>query len=151
MRVWRIESEEGNLLNILEEISPLEWRRYQQRNPELWVNGNFERKDCSSRPPFIAFRFEREKNDISNKLKIAIESYTGTVSWVQDGRKRDGLPGINWIISPSRIQEIAKLAEDINLTPHQYLSKYEPNFGPIAYDDLVGLTEHIKKYFNCNG
>lgn len=147
MSVWKIESKEGNLLNILEEINPLEWRKYQQRHPEVWVNGNFERKDCSSLPPFVAFRFEQEKTDILNKLTKAIESYAGTVSWVLDGHKRDGLPGVNWIIFPSRIREVEKLAEELNLTPYLYLAKYEPNFGPIAYDDLVGLTEYIKEIF----
>ena len=43
MVVKEITDPEGSLLNILHKISPLTWRRYQQRYPEIWIKGHFEK------------------------------------------------------------------------------------------------------------
>lgn len=34
---------------------------------------------------------------------------------------------------------------------NEYVSENSPNFGPIAYDDLVGLTDHIRLVFKNAG
>jgi hypothetical protein len=33
--------------------------------------------------------------------------------------------------------------EDVN----EYIGNHYPDFGPIAYEDLVGLTEHVQSVF----
>ena len=138
---------EGDLLNALEEMSPLEWRRYQRRCAEVQVGKRFELVDQSSRPPFFAFRFESEREDVIDALRNAIDSYRGKTSWSISGRERQGLPGTNWLIQPSRVIEVEAAASNLGLTPDQYFAQYLSDFGPVAYDDLEGLTQHIREAF----
>lgn len=65
-----------------------------------------------------------------------------------DKHKRDGLPGINWTIGPSRLWEVKKQALKLDLPLEQYIAQYEPELGPVAYDDLEGLTKHIRQAFS---
>lgn len=147
MDVKKIEAPEGWLLNFLYEISPLEWRRYQQRQPNVWFGDHFEKVDRSEYPPYIAFRFENECEAIINRIKIAVENYCGRVRWMLHEHKREGLPGKNWTIGPSRLWEVQEQALKLGLSSSQYLAAYEPGFGPIAYDDLEGLNKHIQSAF----
>ncbi|HBP4862065.1 hypothetical protein FA456_09950 [Pseudomonas aeruginosa] len=48
---------------------------------------------------------------------------------------------------PSRLLEVWDLARALDLAPNQYMDKYEPEFGPIAYEDIIDLTEHIRRAF----
>ncbi|MCD2948345.1 hypothetical protein, partial [Pseudomonas aeruginosa] len=54
---------------------------------------------------------------------------------------RDGLT------TTSRLLEVWDLARALDLAPNQYVAKYEPEFGPIAYEDIIDLTEHIRRAF----
>jgi hypothetical protein len=143
----RIEKPEGELLNVLHDISPLEWRKYQQRYPEVRVGNSFEREDRSGYPPYIAFRFENENDEVVSKLRVVVESYRGKMVWMLVGHKRYGLPGTNWMIGPARLWEISEVASKLNMTQGQYLSQQEPRVGPNAYDDLGGLVEHVRLAF----
>jgi hypothetical protein len=147
MTVERITDPEGCLLNVLYEISPLEWRKYQPRYPRVWVGDQFERIDGSACPPYISFRFEDENEAVIARLRQALEGYSGRILWVLNEHKRDGLSGTNWTIEPSRLLEVKERAIKLGLTSDQYLVKYEPEFGPTAYDDLEDLTEHIRQAF----
>lgn len=147
MTVRKITVPEGDLLNLLYEISPLEWRKYQQRYPEIWVGDHFEKVNRSEYPPCISFRFENENEIVIERLRYAVESYSGRVLWVLDEHKRDGLPGTNWTIGPSRLWEVREQASKLDLPPDEYLAQYEPEFGPVAYDELEGLTKHIRQAF----
>ncbi|MBB5943400.1 hypothetical protein [Xanthomonas sp. 3307] len=143
----KIEAPEGALLNFLYEINPLEWRKYQQRQPRVWVGDHFEKMDRSKYPPYISFIFENECKTVIKRIKAAVDGYCGAVRWMLYERKRDGLPGTNWTIGPSRLWEVEEEASKLGLSPSQYLATYEPEFGPIAYDDLEGLTKHIQSAF----
>ena len=48
---------------------------------------------------------------------------------------------------PSRLLEVWDLARALDLAPNQYMAKYEPEFGPIAYEDIIDLTEHVRRAF----
>lgn len=148
MTIRKITEPEGDLLNLLYEISPLAWRKYRQRYPEVWVRDHYEKEDRSKFPPFVAFRFEIETESVIEKLRGAINNYSGQFLWVLGEHKRDGLSGTNWIIEPSRIQDVREQALELNMTPHQYIARHEPDFGPAAYDDLGNLTKHIKRAFH---
>lgn len=148
MTVKKITALEGELLNVLYEISPLEWRRFQQRYPELWVDGHFEKSDRSGYPPYVSFRFVEECPAVVQKLRQAVGEYSGKISWQLINHKRDGLPGVNWTIAPSRLWEINEVASALEVTPAQYLATYEPAFGPAAYDDMEGLTRYIRQIFS---
>lgn len=145
MSVRRVLVPEGELLNILECASPLEWRRYQQRHPEVWVNGRFERVDCSGFPPCISFRFENESQAVIDSLKSSLNSYDGKVKWLLVEHQRESLPGINWIICPSRMVEVKDEAVRAGVGAGEYLAQLEPGFGPVAYEDFVKLTEYIRQ------
>ncbi|WP_141673807.1 hypothetical protein [Gilliamella sp. Choc5-1] len=143
MSIYKISDSEGELLNIIEAVSPLEWRRYNQRYPQIRINNRLEKKDCSDIPPFVAFRFENESEEIINKLKFLINNYRGFIKWELHKHKREPLQGTNWVIRPLRVREVTALAEKNGLVSEEYLAKYEPEFGPIAFDDLNALTQYI--------
>ncbi|WP_277761826.1 hypothetical protein [Pseudomonas sp. A34-9] len=103
-----------------------------------------QREDHSALPPFIAFRFECISKVDIDKLKAAVEGYKGALSWALVGRSREGLRGINWMIAPSRLWEVGGCALQANITAAVYLSTHEPLLGPVAYEDLIGLTEHVR-------
>ena len=148
MSVQRISAPEGELLNILEDVGPLEWRRYQQRNPEVLVNGCFERVERPEIPPYISFRFRHENQMVIDKLKASLLSYNGKVKWLLVEHKREALSGTNWVICPSRIVEVKGMAIQFGLSASQYLAQYEPEFGSVAYEDLARLTEYIRQAFS---
>lgn len=150
MTVQKIAAPEGGLLNVLYEISPLEWRKYQQRYPEVWVENRFQKIDRSGYPPCLSFRFSVESDVVIANLRLAVEDYPGKVSWSLIEHKREGLSGINWTIRPRRVMEVSEDALKLGLSPDEYLAEYEPAFGATAYDDLAGLTEHVKQVFMGN-
>lgn len=80
-------------------------------------------------------------------LRQAVDSYSGKTPWTMSGRKRDGLFGINWLIRPRRVIDVESAASSLDLTPDQYFAQHEPEFGPIAYDDLEGLVRHVRQAF----
>ncbi|HBO3288861.1 TPA: hypothetical protein L4S14_001095 [Pseudomonas aeruginosa] len=147
MSTQRILDPEGELLNILECVSPLEWRRYQQRNPEVWINGHFERAERPEFPPYVSFRFKNENQVVIDRLKKALALYSGKIKWLLVEHKREFLSGTNWVICPSRMVEVREEAIQVGVSAGQYLAKYEPEFGPAAYDDLIDLTENIRRAF----
>lgn len=140
-----IAAQEGKLLNLIEEMGGLAWRKYQQRFPDVWVNNRFQREDCSGYPPFISFRFESEDAELVGRIKLAVESFKGAVDWVMGEHKRIYAPGTNRIICPKRFWEITNSPE---LTPGmsagQYMAEHEPSFGPVAYEDLLVLTAYLR-------
>lgn len=147
MSTYNIPDVEGNLLNIIEKISPLEWRRYKKRYYKLKVDKQSEEKDSLNESPFIAFRFEKESKEVIDKLKLLINNYRGKVEWEIYAHKREPLPGTNWVIRPLRISQVTALAEKIGLDPVEYLAKKEPEFGQVAFDDLNDLTKYIQDNF----
>lgn len=148
MGVTRILDSEGELLNILHDLNALEWRKYRQRNPEVWMGDHFEREDRSRFPPYIAFRFEKENEYVISTLNEAVSSYVGLISWVLIGYERYTSSGVNWVVEPVHIKEVDAKAQSLGLSSESYLAKYEPEFGSIAFDDLAGLTEYIRKKFS---
>lgn len=70
--VARIEDAEGELLNVLNDRSALEWRKYRQRYPKTWTGAHFQRTNHPMVPPYIAFRFEREDQDLILSLSHAV-------------------------------------------------------------------------------
>ncbi|MHA6572570.1 hypothetical protein [Pseudomonas yamanorum] len=147
MGVTRILDSEGELLNILHDLGALEWRKYRQRNPEVWVGDHFEREDRSRFPPYIAFRFEKENEYVISTLNEVVGSYVGLISWVLIGFERYASSGMNWVIEPVYIKEVEAKAKSLGLSSESYLAKYEPEFGSIAFEDLARLTKHIRKKF----
>jgi hypothetical protein len=144
-----ISNDEGKLLTLIEHLAPLEWRKYQARYPEVWIQDHFERADHSGHPPFISFRFRNESEEVVEKLKRAIQNYRGKLPWIMVGHTRDGLPGTNWVILPTRSWEVRGIASNAGMNPAKYLARFDPEFGPIAYEDLEKLTLYMTKIFRA--
>lgn len=113
----RIADSDGELLNVLQELGPLAWRKYHARYPELLVRGRIQRFDQSKSPPSFAFRFEDEREDGIELLLRAVERYHGELHWTMYGRKRQGLPGTNWVIYPIRVLDVIEVALEQGLPP----------------------------------
>lgn len=136
------------LLDFIESLGETEWRRcinsqYSVKEYGVWVI-----RDQSAHPPRVSFRFKQENPEIIARLRSAVESYKGKVKWILDEHKREGFPGTNWTIGPIRLWEVWECARKLDMAPSQYLAEYEPEFGPIAYEDIAGLTEHIRQAFS---
>lgn len=138
---------EGELLYFIDNISRLEWRKYQSRYPRMWDGREMRRVDHSGHPPFLSFRFEREDSALIEKIRAAVESYRGRVKWGLYYHRREGLPGVNWMICPQFMEEKSEVALSSGLSASQYMANFHPEFGPVAYDDLDGLQKHVRSHF----
>ncbi|HHM9107972.1 TPA: hypothetical protein ACRNR3_005661 [Pseudomonas aeruginosa] len=147
MNTPEIKRESSSLLELIEALGETEWRKCVNSQFVNKERGEWVVKDQSSHPPRVWFRFIQEDPAIISRLRVAIESYQGRVKWVLDEHKRVNLPGTNWGIVPSRLLEVWDLARALDLAPNQYMAKYEPEFGPIAYEDIIDLTEHVRRAF----
>ncbi|MEJ6816511.1 hypothetical protein [Pseudomonas sp. LF-5] len=79
-----------------------------------------------------------------------IASYNGLIPWVLIGCERYASSGMNWVIESAYIKEVEAKAKSLGQSSASYLAKYEPEFGSIAFEDLVGLTEYIRKKFSVD-
>jgi hypothetical protein len=138
---------EGELLDLIESLGSLAWRKYQQRYPQAWIDNKFQRVDDSKHPPFISFRFEKEDAAVIARIKSALENYKGSVDWVLGQHDRTPLPGTNWIICPKRSWEVQIAELNAGMSVGEYMAKHEPSFGPVAYEDLEGLTAYFCSVF----
>ena len=109
------------------------------------MGDHFEREDRSRFPPYIAFRFEKESEYIISALSEMVVSYDGLISWGLTGCERYASSGMNWVVEPVYVKGVEAKAQSLGLSSENYLAKYEPEFGPIAFEDLAGLTEYIRK------
>ncbi|WP_425318182.1 hypothetical protein [Pseudomonas nitroreducens] len=142
-----IKYESSPLLDFIESLGETEWRKCVNIQYSVREQGEWVIKDQSGHPPRVSFRFRDEDGSIISRLKVAIESYHGRVKLVLDEHKRDGLPSTNWTITPSRLIEVWDRARELDLAPNQCMDKYEPEFGLIAYEDIIDLTDHIRRAF----
>lgn len=139
-----IKNEEGRLLNLINCLSALAWQKYQQRFPF----GETGIEDRSSFPPFISFRFEKEDPDVVKRLLTAVSQYSGAVEWMMVSHNRMELPGVNWMICPKKAFELREKAwKEEGIDVYKYLAIHEPNFGPVAYQDLLLFTKYMYDFF----
>lgn len=142
-----IEREGAELLNLIDALGDREWQRFQSRHNSVLIDDQWQPADLSGYPPSCSFRFVKEDPQIIEQLKQAVDSYRGKVAWVMYGHNRSPLPGTNWVICTKRSREIG---EEKGMGDHDvrvYMKKNEPEFSPVAYADLIGLTEHIRVLF----
>lgn len=139
---------ERALLELIESLGSLSWRKYQQRYSQAWIDNKFQVVDDSTRPPFTSFRFEKEDEALIARIKSALASYKGNIDWVLGEHKRSPLPGTNWIICPKRYWEIQVAELNSGMSVGEYLAKHDPGFGPLAFEDLVALTAYLRNFFD---
>jgi hypothetical protein len=147
MSLERISDPEAGLLNMLGDISPIAWRKYQRRYSRIWMDGEYRMGAESGKPPYICFRFEVEQAWVIEKLALAIASHSGEIKWCLDSHKREGLGGVNWILQPERSINAEIEASKINFSVSEYFAKFEPGFCAKAFGDLVALESHVRSVF----
>lgn len=141
------------LLKLISKLGDLEWKKYQNRYPYILINNKLEIIERSSYPPFTSFRFKNEKEKIIEMLTQAISSYQGDIDWVLISTKREYGKGINYCVLTKYVQdkkEEMKKTDQIIYSVDSYIAKNIPQFGPVAYNDLVDLTKHIEHFFRNN-
>jgi hypothetical protein len=53
------------------------------------------------------------------------------------------LPGTNWVIQPAFIDQV--IYEGRPQDRRRYIAEHHPDFAPVAYADLLGLAEHVRR------
>ncbi|NHZ65308.1 hypothetical protein [Massilia genomosp. 1] len=137
------------LIGCIEQLGELAWAKFETRYPTFSIKGSPpSSEDRSGRPPYASFRFEHEIADVINKIQDAVKRYQGNVEWAMEGHQRVSFPDTtNWMICPKKMLEVKQLARAQDLTPGQYLEKSDPEFGPVAYTDMLNLTAHLQREF----
>ncbi|QOT79040.1 hypothetical protein [Cupriavidus basilensis] len=122
-------------MNFIETLGPLAWQKFESRYPEIKFRGQQPKmEDRSAMPPYTSFRFENEDPEVINRLRFAVETYSGEIEWVMEGHSREMFPGTtNWVIYPKRTSESRKIALDAGMVVGQYMALNDPEFGPITY------------------
>ncbi|MBP2851825.1 hypothetical protein [Dickeya oryzae] len=149
--MFQIGKKETVLLDFLESLGALEWRRYQSRIQNEWINDHFEKVDRSKYPPYTSFRYEKEDSRIIKLLEDAIKSYRGEVQWVMISQKKEYGSGINRCILPKYVEDIKEKIGTDTRKVNEYIIDHSPSFGPNAHEDLLELTKHIKSIFKNAG
>jgi hypothetical protein len=135
-------SKEGReLLEVIESFGELAWAKYQAKNPTFVVAGRAPwTEDRSENMPYTSFRFKREGTGLEEKIKEAVESYSGTVEWLVEIHDRIGFSGSrNWMISP-RIKSNEKSISDAT----RHASAKDSGFSETAYKDIINLAAHVR-------
>lgn len=145
------DGKEVELLDFLDSLSCLEWRKFQKKYAQVWRGGNLETVDCSTFPPFFSFRFREENKNLIEQLRLAVSNYEGQVSWVLAEHKRVGLPGTNFIICPREYWEIKEKWQGRGGSIGERMAKENPHFGLRARSDITKLKDHLKNSLIIDG
>jgi hypothetical protein len=134
------------LCRVIERIADVEWRKFQARTINVVLkNGITLHQDNSKIPPFTSIRFSVDNPELVARLKLAVDSYEGVIAWQMVGHQRISLPGTNWVTRPVFVEKTrAEIAEGSDVG--RYIADHYPDFAPIAYSDLLGLAEHVRKF-----
>ncbi|MHA6885008.1 hypothetical protein [Ralstonia pseudosolanacearum] len=137
------------IVDFVEVLGELAWAKFETRRPTFSIKDSPSFcEDRSCYPPYAVFRFRDERDEVIERLKLGVSDYKGGVEWVMVGHKRYGLPGTNWMICPRRLLEVEDLARSKNITAGGYMAQFEPDFGPVAYDDVINLVGHLRAIFS---
>lgn len=137
-----IKHPDGELLNYINNFSPVEWWHFGRRySVKADGKGTLVK---SFRPPHFSFRLEDEKYDDIQLIIQLVNSYNGDVKWEIIPHKRINLPGVNWVITPSRVVFFKDIAKEKGMTSEDYLATYQPEISDEEYNDVPGLTQWIK-------
>lgn len=147
--MFPIGKKETILLDFVGSLGELEWLHYQSRIQEEWIDGHFNNVDRSKYPPYTSFRFKKEAPEIIELLVKAVQSYKGKVEWCMTHHPKEYGSGVNHRIFPIFVKNLrdSKGMQDVN----EYIESHYPDFGPTAYDDLVGLADHMRSVFKNAG
>lgn len=135
------------LLSSLELLGDIVWSRYRNKFNKIYVGSSFELISNENLPPYVSFRFKIDNYVLNLRLKDVVESYRGILEWTIHEHKRIGLDGVNRIISPKKDQERWNDFGGNMVMMDEYYRANPGIFSSSAYDDMLGLANHIRKEF----
>lgn len=136
---------EGNLLNVINEYSEIVWWRFGGRFKTTLNLNNEKVVNLSFRPPCFSFRFKDEDGFFIEKLRVIIQEYNCGEAWLLNSRKRDGLPGTNYVILPARVKGFKNDACRENMNVFDYCEKYYPELSNSEFDDVPKFTKWVEE------
>lgn len=139
-----VQAQGNELLEFVKTLGELDWAKFQARRPTIAIQGSTAVEDRSAQPPYTSFRFQNEDPAVTEKLREAVASYRGEVRWVMTGHDRSPLPGTNWTVAPQQVEALQEEASSLGLSARALVEQRMPEFGPKAFEDLLGLVRHVK-------
>lgn len=136
--IMQILDNEGKLLNIINSIEPIKWRKYQLRKIEIWDGEKFVPYQ-DRYTPYISFEFQSLNNDLINKITNLIDIYHGSMKWIIYPVKN------KWVICPKLVFDLQNLGINDYQSLQNYIYETIPYFISEAFDDLQKLTDFLNK------
>lgn len=133
------------IVDLLMEISELDWAR---NSFSRVVYKSAEREfseDRSGEPPYTSFRFKSEQPRLLENIRRAINNYRGKVEWVLIPHNRSPSRGVNWTICPKLTIEMDAAIRNSGLTAQHFFRERMPDFGVLAYQDMVDLATFLRR------
>lgn len=140
-------SKEGReLLEVIESFGELAWAKYQAKRPTFTISGKVPwTEDRSKNIPYTSFRFKREDSGLEEKIKEAVESYSGVVEWLIESHERIGFSNSrNWMVFPRIAAGETIIPGKSSLDMVRNISTEESEFSEAAYKDLINLAAHVR-------
>lgn len=139
-------NEGRQLLGVVEHLGVTEWRKGAASEYVVKTNAGLSLRRQVEYPPSICFRFVKEDVAVVSELIRCVATYQGRLNWAMVGKGReDGRH--NWVIAPKRLFDVTEQANREGESATQFLAKNDPGFGALAYEDMAGLTAHVKGFF----
>lgn len=136
----------GNeIVNLLSSLSQLDWARNSLSQVTYRTAQGEVTEDRSAEPPFTSFRLKFEQPEFLENLSRAVKSYAGKVEWVLISHDRSPSAGVNWTICPKLTVDLNAEIKECGVTVQQYFRERMPEFGILAYEDMVDLVAHLNQ------
>lgn len=149
MNLDKRENQGSELLILIEYYADLSWEKCRHRYKSIMKNKIIATGPLSTKHPYTCFRFKSDQPKLTEELKRAVESYLGELEWVMKGHiRRDKT--INWIIHPKAVDDLLETALEQDLSIEECVEKHIPGFAQPAFDDQLGLVEHIRQHLEVS-
>ena len=132
------------------EIAYLDWAKNSSSKVTLKTKLGESIEDRSNSPPYTSFRFKSDQPEIIKSISKALQNYNGKIEWVLTFHDRSPLPGINWTICPKLVLEKTSEAKKLNIDVNEYFRRELPEFGTLAYEDLIDLGSHLRLFLSSS-
>ena len=143
----RILANGSEILDLLKGKSELDWARNSFSQVAYSTAEGEVTEDRSSEPPYTSFRFKSDQSELLEVIKHALSCYKGRVEWALFAHDRSPSVGINWTICPKLTVDLDAEIRRSGLTVQQYFKTQAPEFGVLAYEDMVDLVAFLRQAF----
>lgn len=139
------------IISLLRQYALLDWTKTIRRYPVIESRCGLISPDQSTSPPFILFRLKNHSHAFIRIIREAVDSFNGNLVWALTAHDRAPLPGTNWTILPKIAIDVEAEAAKAGLSRREYVKQHMPEIGPMAYDDLPSLHDHLRDKIEASG